>query len=45
MKTNVSELKDEELLEIYKLISNYIQELEKKSNANDWWDKERDRGI
>lgn len=43
-----TKLNNTELLEIYKLISDYVNELTeeiKKVNENDWWNKRKDRGI
>ena len=35
MKTDLLVLSDEDLLELYKIISNYIKELEKMKEEND----------
>ena len=40
MKTDLLVLSDEELLELYKIISNYIKELEKMKEENDRGNKE-----
>lgn len=40
MKTDLLVLSDEELLELYKIISNYINELEKMKEENDRGSKE-----
>ncbi len=37
MKPDLLEISDDELIELYKIISNYVQELEKMKDSNDWW--------
>lgn len=35
MKPDLLEISDDELIELYKIISNYVQELEKMKDSND----------